>query len=78
MSFVLTLEEIPHSRKIGEIYVKGESFFVKENKFFENIFNVEEIVNSQNPPPENLVKIKQVLDLIQSKNTRKLHAPAKL
>lgn len=28
---VLTLEEIPHSRKIGEIYVKGTSFFVKEN-----------------------------------------------
>ncbi len=45
---------------------------LKENKIFENKFNVEEIVNSQNPPPENLVKIKQVLDLIQSKEYKKI------
>lgn len=45
---------------------------LKGNKFFENKFNVEDIVNCQDPPPENLVKIKQVLDLILTKEYKKI------
>ena len=42
----------------------------KENKLFEKAFNVKEILSSRSVP-ENLVKIKQILDLIQSGEYKK-------
>ena len=49
----------------------AKKVLLRKNEFFRRIFNIKEIINDQNPPHENLVKIKQVLDLVQSGEYKK-------